>query len=200
MPSSWNAEISVTKTSSGFESRTHRETGSPILPTTRVVLPEASKISPARVVVVVFPFVPVIATKAAGESLQATSRSVTASTPSLSASRSTGIVGGTPGLTTIRSNSPARPAGNCSPKTVSNRSPPYSARSFRSPAASGNSREIASGSLLSVNTTSDPFSSRSFAAAAPVRAAPITSTFFINTFRYEICCVRMYKDSGHSSK
>ena len=58
-----NDEISQTVTSPGRIFGTAAEYGAPILPTTHVVRPAFRKISPASVVVVVLPFVPVTASK-----------------------------------------------------------------------------------------------------------------------------------------
>ena len=60
--SSWKLLASVTSQSSSLLSEDTDMTAFPMFPTTYVFLPERLNISPVRVVVVVFPFVPVIAT------------------------------------------------------------------------------------------------------------------------------------------
>ena len=59
--SNWKLDTSRTTTVSGFACSTREIAGVPMLPPTAVEKPPAAIISPARVVVVVFPFDPVIA-------------------------------------------------------------------------------------------------------------------------------------------
>ena len=74
-----------------------------MLPPTRVGYPPAVMISPVRVVVVVLPFEPVIATMFFGRNCAASSISPITGSPSARAWTKGGESAGTPGLTTIRS-------------------------------------------------------------------------------------------------
>ena len=74
-----------------------------MLPPTNAGKPAAVMISPASVVVVVFPFDPVMATIGPGRNRAASSISPITLSPMSSACTNDGASTGTPGLTTIRS-------------------------------------------------------------------------------------------------
>ena len=96
-------DTSVIIQSTGFESPATLMTGSPMFPTTLVFLPDALNISPTSVVVVVFPFVPVIPTKMPFARRYASSSSPTISHPCSIALMTKVLSGSTPGLSTIMS-------------------------------------------------------------------------------------------------
>ena len=74
-----------------------------MFPPTSVGSPPAVRISPVSVVVVVFPFDPVMATIGPGRNCAASSISPITASPIARACTSIGASTGTPGLTTIRS-------------------------------------------------------------------------------------------------
>src|ERR1044071_9254399 len=133
-----------------------------MLPPTSPFCPAASSIRPINVVVVDFPFVPVIAMRRPVIQRDANSSSPIVSTPFARAASNAACSVGTPGLVTIRS-APASVSARCPPS--SNSMPCALKRS----AASNVSR-------VSVSITRAPRRSASSAAAMPLRAAPTTTT------------------------
>src|SRR5687767_6603853 len=133
-----------------------------MLPPTSTSVPAAASIRPTSVVVVDFPFVPVIAITGPFSQRHASSSSPIVSTPARRASSNTGCSNATPGLVTIRS-APASVAGRCPPSSSST---PAS----RNRGASSNDARV------SVSITRAPLLASSFAAAMPLRAAPTTTT------------------------
>ena len=117
-PSSWKLLASTTWIVSSVESSTCALSAWPMLPPTSTWWPPASSIRPVSVVVVDFPFVPVIATMRPRSQREASSSSPMTGTPAARALAMAGCVGGTPGLSTIRS-APSSVSGRCPPSSSS---------------------------------------------------------------------------------
>ena len=102
-PSIWKDESSSTTASTFAPERTSSQAGVPRFPPVKVVRSRA-KSAPASAVVVLFPFVPVMATmRAPSRKRAASSTSPQTGTPRARAAPSSGIESGTPGDTTTRS-------------------------------------------------------------------------------------------------
>src|SRR5678815_4135408 len=132
-----------------------------MFPPTSTPRPDSLNIRPSNVVVVDFPFVPVIATIGPFTHREASSSSPMISAPCCRAASNTGCSVGTPGLTTTRS-------------AFSNVAVVWPPNSSSTPA----SRSRAPSSTLarlSVSTTRAPRRTSSSAAAMPLRAAPTTT-------------------------
>src|SRR6266481_521597 len=136
-----------------------------MLPPTSVLIPPALRISPASVVVVVFPLEPVIATIGPGRCRAASSISPMTGSPAPRACTSGGASTGTPGLTTIRS----------WPRNVRSPWPPVSTVMPWSSRIGISSRSW-SGDLVSETVTRAPRSLRNRAAATPDLPSPTTRT------------------------
>src|SRR5882672_3026043 len=155
---------------SGVESATCALRGVPMLPPTTALKPPAVNMRPASVVVVDFPFVPVIATMRPVSQRDASSTSPITGMPALRAAATCGWVSGTPGLNTIKS-ALSKVSDRCSP---SSRAMPASRRRCSSSVRSSLGRR-------SVSVTRAPRSASSSAAATPLRAPPTTVTFWPST-------------------
>ena len=125
-------------------------------------------ISPSNAVVVVFPFVPVIASTSPFLQRYASSISPQIGRPASFNRRTSGRSTGTPGLNTTRSSSFSTSSGN---------TPTYNSGVLLSVKFS-NTCALSSFSFPSNNTTSAPAFSNKFAAATPLIPVPNTSTFF----------------------
>src|SRR5688572_4930761 len=135
-----------------------------MLPPTTAGSPAACSIRPVSVVVVDFPFVPVMAMTLPFNQRQASSSSPMIGTPRWRTASSAGRFAGTPGLKTTRSARP-KTSPECPPRssvTPAARSLPASSKAERS----------------SLNVTRAPRETSSSAAAIPLRAAPTTTTFW----------------------
>jgi len=133
-----------------------------MLPPTRTRRPAASSIRPTSVVVVDFPFVPVMATMGPRSHRVASSSSPMTGTPAALALSSSGRSIGTPGLSTIKL-ALSNEAASCSP-------------SSSSMPASRSSASCGIDGLRSVSVTRAPRLASRRAAATPLLAAPTTST------------------------
>ena len=118
MLSSWKLLISATATASSSICLAATVYGLPILPTTYVCSLYAFMISPRSVVVVVFPFVPVIASTSPFPNAYASSTSPITATFLSRIAFTTGRSVGTPGLNTAISNVSISFSGN-SPRIIS---------------------------------------------------------------------------------
>ena len=148
------------------EARSTREiAGVPMLPPTTLESPPAARISPANVVVVVFPLEPVMATIFPGKNSAASSISPITFSPKARACTSGGASTGTPGLTTMRS---------C-PRNVRSPCPPVSTAIPWSSSA-GISFLSSSCGLVSETVTRAPRAFRKSADATPDFPRPTTST------------------------
>ena len=119
-----------------------------------------------RVVTVVFPFVPVMAMTGTRRNRKASSISLTTGMPRFSASRSSGLKGGTPGEGTMRS----------MPSTIAGSAPPVRMRSERPARAPRASCSSVCG-FSSVTVTTAPLAAAKRAVAIPVLPRPMTRTF-----------------------
>ncbi len=164
--SSWNELTSATIAPSAGISAACSQAASPMLPQTHAGRPVAATSRPASAVVVLLPFVPVIATHGARETWNASSSSATTGTPRRSAAASSGAVGGTPGLVTTMS-APSSSAASSRPAAIL--TPRSSSAASPSPPAS------ASRGRASASVTGRPRPASRRAAARPERAAPTTS-------------------------
>ncbi len=117
MASSWKLEISATTQCFRESPPTTSERAVPILPATTASLPARSIINPIRVVVVLFPLVPVTAMKGASVARKASSTSLQIRTPWDRAFWRRGRSESTPGLTTIRS-ACRKVSGRCCPSST----------------------------------------------------------------------------------
>ncbi len=160
MWSSWKLDTSSTATPWVGTSRAPSENAVPMLPATSVGRLSASNTCPSRLVVVVLPLVPVIATIGALQNHDAASISETTGVPRSIAARTSAAVDGTPGDTTIRSQ--ASETSPCPPNST------------LTPTASISSRTSARSGPLSVSRTPAPADASRRAAAIPLRAAPTT--------------------------
>src|ERR1700733_4746978 len=140
--------------------------GRPMLPPTTVVRPPAFRISPARVVVVVLPFEPVMERISVFKKSAASSTSPMMGMWKVRASSISGVLGATPGLSTIRS---WRRKVAC----------PWPPASTFTPASSRAGMCFASASALrrSETVTCAPRRRRNSAAAKPDTPNPTTRTF-----------------------
>ena len=163
--SSWKLEASATTMPSAGKSSACSDKGVPILPPTSTGRTWARKSSPVSAVVVVLPFVPVMAMTSASIARQASSSSPTMGTPRARTRTRAGSVSGTPGLTTTSS---------ASAKASSGWPPVQSAqpsRSSRSTSAESAARSAAS------EASTVPLTRRiRRAAATPLFASPTTET------------------------
>ncbi|SII94473.1 Uncharacterised protein [Mycobacteroides abscessus subsp. abscessus] len=164
---SWKLESSIASTSSPG-SRTASSSGVPMLPQARARSPAASSIDSSIVVVVVLPFVPVIASHFASlvpRMRQASSTSPMTGIPAAIAAASTGCSGFQPGEVTTRSNRPSgRSATAAGPRRMS------TSKTSRISVFSLRSRVVSP----SMTTTSAPRSPRWTAAGKPVTPSPVT--------------------------
>ena len=159
--SNWKLLTSRIATDSASRSGMMPENAVPMLPPTACFLFASWNRRPASAVVVVFPFVPVIARIGAGQNQLASSSSLTIRSFRRSASCTTSASEGTPGLMTIRSASNTFPVW-----------PPISNGMFFAAR-----RAVCSASFsaepLSLTNTAAPFAGPP-ATATPLRAAPST--------------------------
>jgi hypothetical protein len=137
-----------------------------MLPPTRTGRACPRRISPVSAVVVVLPFVPVIAMTSLSIARHASSSSPIIGTPRARGPASPGSSSGTPGLTTTRS----------APSKASAGWPPVQRRTPGSSASTPTSGARASGAALSEASTRAPSRRASRAAAMPLRASPTTAT------------------------
>src|SRR6516225_600740 len=163
--SNWKLETSSTTEVSGVARPTSEIAGVPMFPPTNVGIPPLASTSPASVVVVVFPFEPVIATIGPGICRVANSISPITGSPDARACSRGGASKGTPGLTTIKS---------C-PRNVRSPCPPVSTVIPWSRSRGISSRNW-SGDLVSETVTRAPCSFRNNAEATPDFPSPTTST------------------------
>ncbi len=141
-------------------------TGTPMLPPTCTGRLSAARISPHKLVVVVLPFEPVMASVFPFRNLAANSNSPRMGMPNFFTCRSSGVSSGTPGLTTMRS---------CRRKV----SRPWPPVSTMMPSSSRAGISLASASALrtSETVTCAPCRRRNSAAASPDLPRPTTITF-----------------------
>ena len=163
--SSWKLETSATTQPSAGNRSASAASGRPMFPPTKTGRSDSAKSAPVSAVVVVFPFVPVIATNSAVIVRYASSISAITGIPRARQAASDGWAAGTPGLTTT--SSAVRKASSGCPPTM-RRTP--SARSAR---ASGGRTSSA---RASVPVTRARRAWRSRQAATPLRASPTTVT------------------------
>ncbi len=138
----------------------------PIFPTTAVCGRTAFMISPTSVVVVVLPFVPVIAVIWQGVRRYASSTSLSTGTPAASAACIKGKSQGIPGLSTIISCSQAISSGF------------FPVQSRKPSCSSCSALGMLSRFFISCSVTSAPSCFSNAAAAMPLFAIPQTSAFF----------------------
>ena len=136
-----------------------------MLPPAKTRSPAASRTAATRRVVVVFPLVPVMATMGVRLKRAASSISLNTSIPRPTASTSSGLSGGTPGLGTTAS-TPSSQAVRSGPK--------WQAAGTGNRDSSSLARDIWSSARASTPTTRAPRAVRNRAAARPVRASPST--------------------------
>ncbi len=142
--------------------------GIPMLPATCTSSQCRFIISPTSVVVVVFPFVPVMAMTFPFANRKASSTSPQISTPRLRSVSATGASTGIPGLNTAMEHC----AASFSLNVPAIRGTPQSFSDFAAISASVRC------SFPSYNTISIPCSTNNSAAAIPLNPVPATSTFF----------------------
>ncbi len=158
--SSWKLETSATAISGAWSSALM--SGVPRLPPMKVRRPARSRARPTRLVVVLLPFVPVMATSGQARRRKASSISLQTGMPRRTAAASTGTSRGTPGLGTT-SSTPARSCGPSSPKRSS------------TPAGAPVTPSAAAG-RASATRTRTPRAVSAAATACPVRRKPSTRT------------------------
>ena len=118
--SSWKLETSQTTSPSAGNASACAASGVPMLPATRTGRGCSARSAPVSAVVVVLPFVPVIANVSASVARQPSSSSPITGTPRARAAASAGWSTGTPGLTTTMCAEAATSAGT---PPVSSRTP-----------------------------------------------------------------------------
>src|SRR6266849_6508302 len=159
--SSWKLDTSTTAIS-GARS-TAATSGVPRLPPVKVRRPARSSARPTRLVVVLLPLVPVMATSGHGSSPKASSISLSTAMPRRTAAASTGASRGTPGLGTTRS-------------IPASRSGPSSPRRSSTPAGIPLTPRAAAGRASAARTRT-PRAASAAATACPVRRKPSTRTW-----------------------
>ena len=163
--SSWKLEISRTFQPSARDCSVNATTGTPMLPPTKVGTPEARRMSPHSVVVVVLPLEPVMARVCPRRKRDANSTSPSTVCPKARTWRISGVSSGTPGLSTRKS---------CRRKV--NRPWPPASTAMPSSSSIGISFSRASALRTSDTVTCAPRRRRNSAAARPDRPRPTTST------------------------
>jgi hypothetical protein len=167
MASSWKDDSSRTTTSTSAPESGNSESGVPRFPPTKACRSLWKRV-PASAVVVLFPFVPVMATTGTSpRKREASSTSPSTGMPARRAAPISGRESGTPGETTTRS----QPVKSLSVW------PPRAKETWAFPSAwTTGASSVAV--RRSVTVTRAPSRAQRRAAAAPLRARPTTRTFF----------------------